>query len=432
MNGEQLTLIINKWVESKEYKNMIDGLNYYCSENDIKKREFKYIDGLGESKKDRYRANKKIPTNFLSTLIDQKVSYCLSKDVIVDNFNLSFDLNEEIDVVAEEASIKSQGWTFFYPSSEGELKTKVIESENIIPLYDNTIEKKLIGIIRLYSNDDNKFAEYWEPEGKFIFILEQEGYKLIEEASHFDNGNWGLIPFAPLYNNRHKMNDLQRIKTLIDCYDLTISDFANNFIDFQELILFIRNYSENVATETAAIELMDWLKKYKMISVRQDGGIDIISREVPYQARSEFLIILKKLIYTFGKGVDIDDLKGSSLTNVVIKAHFSLLDMKANKFIKEIKRYIKECLRINNKWHELHNKTRSDINFIDITINKTILINELENAEIMLKLDGIVSRRTLLKNCFMVDDVEAELKELENDQMEYNNNDGEGLIIDEA
>lgn len=431
MTGEQLTNIVNKFIESKEYKSMIDGLNYYCTENDILKREFKYVDSLGESKKDNYRSNKKIPNNFLSTLIDQKVSYCLSKDVIVDNFNLSFDLNDEIDVVAEEASIKAVGWSFFYPTVEGELKNKVIESENIIPLYDNTIEKSLVGIIRLYEDQENKFAEYWEPEGKFIFIREQEGYKLLEETTHFNNGNWGLIPFAPLYNNRHKLTDLKTVKILIDCYDLTLSDFANNFIDFQELILFIRNYSENVATQAAAVELMDWLKKYKMISVRQDGGIDIISREVPYQARSEFLAILKKLIYTFGKGVDIDDLKGGSLTNVVIKAHFSLLDMKANKFIKEIKRYIKECLKINNKWHELHSKMLSDINSVIITINKTILINELENADIIMKLDGILSRKTLLKNCFMVDDVEAELKELENDQMNYNDG-NEDLIDDEA
>lgn len=430
MTGEQITDLINKFLASSEYQKMIDGFNYYRSQNDIVKREFKYIDSLGESKSDKYRSNKKIPNNFLSTLIDQKVSYCLAKDVIIDNYNISFNVNEEIDVVAEEASIKAVGWSFFYPSEEGELKNKVIDSECVIPMYENTIEKKLTGIIRLYQDQDEKYAEYWEPEGKSIYMLGQEGYTLLETTTHFDDGNWGLIPFAPMYNNRHKLTDLEIVKVLIDCYDLTLSDFANNFIDFQELILFIRNYSENVATQTAAVELMDWLKKYKMISVRQDGGIDIISREVPYQARSEFLTILKKLIYTFGKGVDIDDLKGGSLTNVVIKAHFSLLDMKANKFIKEIKKYIKECLRINNKWHELHSKSVYDVNKVDITINKTILINELENAEIMVKLDGIVSRKTLLKNCFMVDDVEAELEELENDQLNYNDN--EDLIDDEA
>lgn len=432
MDAETISKKINDFINSKEYKKMIDGFNYYCTKNQIEKRQFKYWDSVNEKKNDDYRSNKKISNNFLSTLIDQKVSYCLSKDVIVDNFDLSIDINEEIDNVAEEASIKSIGWNFFYPDQNGNLKNKTIPSECIIPIYDNTIEKNLINIIRLYEDSQDQFAELWTTEDKTTYIKTQEGYVETSKSSHFDNNeSWGILPFAPMYNNRYKLTDLDYVKSLIDVYDLTLSDFANNFIDFQELILFIKNYSENVSTQQAVVELKEWLKKHKMISVRQDGSIDILSREVPYLARSEFLTILKKLIYTFGKGVDIDDLKGTSLTNVVIKAHFALLDMKANKFIKEIKKYVKEVLKINNKWHEINKKSTYDITNVDITINKTILINELENAEIILKLDGIVSRRTLLKNCFLVDDVESELKELENDEMNYNDGD-KGLIDDEA
>jgi SPP1 family phage portal protein len=229
-----------------------------------------------------------------------------------------------------------------------------------------------------------------------------------------------MVPFIPLYNNRYKTNDLLRIKCFVDAYDEVVSDFANNFIDFQELILFIKNYNENVSTETAAKELMEWLKKYKIVSVRGDGAMDIISKEVPYQARGEFLLILKKLIYSFGQGVDIDELKGSSLTNVVVKAYFALLDIKANKFIKQCRKFIKEMLKFANKYNEIKNQQGFDINIVEIVFNKSLIINEKEIIESIAAADSFTSLETQVANNPLVDNAEDELKKIEEENLQYN------------
>jgi SPP1 family phage portal protein len=428
MDSEKLTKIINDWLKSEKYTKMIQGSQYYLAKNDIQNREFFFYSINDARKKDRNRANIKIPNTFFQILVDQKVSYCLANDVVVEDFESSIDINESIDETAEEACQKSVGWTYVYLDEFGEIKTSIIESENIIDLRDGTIEDRLVGIIRLYEQEDDKkgiqkFAEYWTKDGVLIYKLKDDLYQQIEERSHLNNNvNWGVIPFVPLYNNRYETTDLEKIKPLIDAYDLVISDFSNNFADFQELILFIKNYAENVATEAAASELMDWIKKYKVISVKQDGDMDIISREVPYEARKEFLQILKKNIFLFDGGVDMDELKGGSLTNVAIKAHFSGLDMKANKFIKKCRQYVKELLKFTNIMNSLNNKQREQaINQATITFNKSIMINELEIIESCAKSEGIISKRTIVANHPWVNDVDEELKQLEEDELMYNN-----------
>lgn len=421
LSDKDITKYVSDWESSKAKENMLKAQKYYLSNNDINDRIF-YLWTPGGKIKDVYRNNTRLSSSFFQLLVDQKVSYCLSKDIVIKDISIPFDINDEIDYTAEEASIKSVGWTHIYADKEGLIKLKTMESEEIIEIPDGTIEQNLSYIIRIYELDKEKFAELWDDTYKYKYQLDKDNvYKFIEENSHLDNGvSWGMIPFIPLYNNRNKTNDLQRIKCLIDAYDTVISDFANNFIDFQELILFVKNYNENVATEQAAKELMEWLKKYKIVSVRGDGAMDIISKEVPYQARGEFLLILKKLIYSFGQGVDIDELKGTSLTNVVVKAYFALLDIKANKFLKQCKKYIKELLKFANAYNKMKNQQTFDINKAEIVFNKSIIINEKEVIESIAAAGEFTSLETQVAKNPLVDNAKEELQKIEEENLQYN------------
>ena len=421
LSDKDITKRINDWNSSKHKEDMLKSKQYYLTDNDIKQREFQLWTASGRQK-DIYRNNSRLASNFLGLLVDQKVSYCLSKDVIIKDISLPFDINDEIDYTAEEASIKSVGWCHIYANKEGEIKLKTMESEEIIEINDGTIEKNIMYIIRIYELNNEKLAELWDENNKYTYILDKDNvYKFNNESSHLDDGiSWGMVPFIPLWNNRYRTNDLLRIKVFIDAYDEVVSDFANNFIDFQELILFIKNYNENVATETAARELMEWIKKYKIVSVRGDGAMDIISKDVPYQARGEFLLILKKLIYSFGQGVDIDDLKGSSLTNVVVKAYFALLDIKANKFLKECRKFIKQLLKFANQYNKIKNQQTFDINKVEIVFNKSIIINEKEIIESIATASEFTSLETQVANNPLVDNSEEELKKIEEENLQYN------------
>lgn len=419
MTGDEIFKIITEFLKSQLYQRMLDGQKYYKCENDITNRKFFYYN-MGNKVEDSYRSNIKVANDFLKIIIDQKVSYCLSKDIIIDNISdLPFDINDEIDYVAEEAAQKSVGWCFVWIDKEGLFKQKQIESETVIPLYDGSIEENLVGLIRIYKIEDNEYAEYWDDFLKTTYI--KDGSKYIEAGieTHLDNGiSWGKIPFVRLLNNRYNMTDLDNIKSLIDAYDYTISDFANNFIDFQEVIYKLVNYAESLKDEQSLSELIDYLKKYKIINVSDGGDFEVIMNEIPSQARKEFLEILRKNIYMFSHSVDTEKLSGGDLTNVTIKAYFTNLDQKCNKFIKECKRFIMDMLYFSNKFKEFKQLPVDDLTKIDIKFNKSQIINEAEIVDMLISLVGMVSKETLLKLNPLIDDPDEELEKIANETAE--------------
>lgn len=419
MTGEEIYTIITEWANSTLYKNMLDGQRYYKCENDIINRRFYYYN-MGNKVEDTYRSNVKVANDFLKIIIDQKVSYCLAKDIIIDNVSdLPFNINDEIDYVAEEAAQKSVGWCFVWIDQTGLFKQKQIESETVIPLYDGSIEENLVGLIRTYKLKDLDYAEYWDENFKTIYL--KDGTKYIEQSieAHLDNGiSWGKIPFIRLLNNRYGMTDLDNIKSLIDAYDYTISDFANNFIDFQEVIYKLVNYAESLKDEQSLSELIDYLKKYKIINVSDGGDFEVIMNEIPSQARKEFLEILRKNIYMFSHSVDTEKLSGGDLTNVTIKAYFTNLDQKCNKFIKECKRYIMDMLFFSNKFKEFKQLPLDDLTKVNIKFNKSQIINEAEIVDMLISLVGMVSKETLLKLNPLIDDPDEEMKKIADESAE--------------
>lgn len=419
MTGDEIFKIVTEWISSSLYQNMLDGQRYYKCENDIINRKFYYYN-MGNKVEDTYRSNVKVANDFLKIIIDQKVSYCLAKDVIIDNVaDLPFDVNDEIDYVAEESAQKSVGWCFVWIDREGLFKQKLVESETIIPLYDGTIEENLTGLIRTYKVGDDEYAEYWDNDFKYIYL--KNGSQYIEQSTetHLDNGiSWGKIPFVRLLNNRYGMTDLDNIKSLIDAYDYTISDFANNFIDFQEVIYKLVNYAESLKDEQSLSELIDYLKKYKIINVSDGGDFEVIANEIPFQARKEFLEILRKNIYMFSHSVDTEKLSGGDLTNVTIKAYFTNLDQKCNKFIKECKRYIMDMLYFSNKFKEFKQLPPDDLTKVNIKFNKSQIINEAEIIDMLISLVGMVSKETLLKLNPLIDDPDEEMEKIANETAE--------------
>lgn len=417
MDGSEIFKLINNWLESDLYKRMISGQRYFKCQNDILNRKFYYYN-LGQKLEDDFRSNIKIANDFLGIIINQKVAYCLAKDVIIDNVtDLPFDVNDEIDYVAEDASQKSQSWCFVWIDQEGLFKQKQVDSETIIPLYDGSIEEKLTGLIRTYHLNDDDYAEYWDENYKTLYKKDGSKYVKISQTTHLNNGiGWGRIPFIRLLNNKYGMTDLDNIKGLIDAYDFTISDFANNFIDFQEVIYKLVNYAESLKDEQSLSELIDFLKKYKIISVDENGDFEVIVNEVPYEARSQFLEILRKNIFLMAHSVDTEKLSGGDLTNVTIKAYFDNLDKKCNKFIKECKRYIMDMLYFSNKYKEFNQLPTDNLTKVNIKFNKSMIVNETEIIDVLISLGLQISKETLIKLCPWIDDPEEEMKKIENEE----------------
>ena len=188
---------------------------------------------------------------------------------------------------------------------------------------------------------------------------------------------YGRVPFICLQNNRNKTNDLQPIKDLIDDYDMMACALSNNLIDFDHPIYAVRGYEgDNLST------LVTNLKTKKTVGVGENGGIDVITTNIPVEARKAKLDIDKEAIYKFGMGFDSSQTGDGNITNVVIKSRYSLLDLKCNKIEVRLRAVIKEMLQlIVENINELYGKAY-DASEVEITMTRDVMANEIDNASI--------------------------------------------------
>ena len=184
----------------------------------------------------------------------------------------------------------------------------------------------------------------------------------------------GYIPFWRLDNNRKQFSGLKPVKALIDDYDMMACGLSNNLVDFDTPLYVVSGFQGDNLDE-----LQQNLKTKKIVGVDNEGGINVQTVDIPYQARKEKLELDKESIFTFGMGFDPTKVGDGNVTNVVILSRYTLLDLKKSKFDKRLKKLLKEIIKI--KLAEINQENDTDYQLSDIKIDLTpdIPTNETEN-----------------------------------------------------
>ncbi|MBQ7756950.1 MAG: phage portal protein [Oscillospiraceae bacterium] len=337
------------------------------------------------------------------------------KEIINHNLGEAFD-----DCVCElikGAANKGVEWLHVYIDEGGFFRFAVIPAEQVIPIWDTSLQKKLTGVIRYYKiknvdGDDFLTAEWWDENEVKTFIIDGYGNAEFKEVTpHFYlNGQpqgWGRVPFIPFKNNEEMVGDLQFYKGLIDEYDTCIADFANNLEQVQEVVTVLRGYEG-----TDLREFSDNLRYYKIIKVSGESGsgVDKLEISIPVEAKREMMDRLEKNIFVFGQGVDVKSDKFSNSTSgVALKFLYSLLDMKAGITERKFIVGIKILLQFMCRFEALVHGESFDPSTVAVVFNRRMIESELEMAEIAEKSMDIISRRTIVAHHPWTEDVDDEL-----------------------
>ncbi len=163
--------------------------------------------------------------------------------------------------------------------------------------------------------------------------------KIGDDALYYDgNGGYGFIPFFRLDSNRKQVSGLKPIKALIDDYDLMACGLSNNLQDIGEGLYVVKGFQG-----ADLDEMIQNVKVKKHIGVDADGGVDIKTVDIPYEARKVKLELDEKNIYRFGMGFNSAQLGDGNITNIVIKSRYALLDLESNKLEIRLKQFLRRC-----------------------------------------------------------------------------------------
>lgn len=422
---------------------------YYEVNNDIKLLPTKPKDveearQKGESFNPMHQADNRIAYSFYPLLVDQKTAYMFTAppiyDVKNDNLNTIIldTLGDAYEKKCKDLCVKATNggvaWVHYWIDENNDFQWAVLPANEIIPIYNNRINTKLEGVLRVYAdiNDEGEnitVYEYWNDKEVQAFSMRTgDDYEALSPYTAFtmiDPSGVTLnvdtiphqmekVPFIAFANNARHTTDLKRIKELIDVYDKTYSGFLNDLEDVQEVIYVLTNYGgENLA------EFLDGMKKYKAIQMDSTGpddrsGISTLTIDIPIEARKELLDITRKAIFDMGQGVDPQQQGLDGTSGEAMKFLYTLLELKAGMMETEFQLGFNELIRAICSAHGSNDVT------ITQTWTRTSVKNDGDLVDMCSKSMGVVSKRTILAHHPFVEDVNEEMKQIETEEAQNN------------
>lgn len=414
LTKEEIKQFLDEDSASMLKKNARIGQKYYEADHDILGYRMFYYNSDGKLVEDEYRSNIKIPHPFFTELVDQGTQFTLSgaDDGIIrsddtklqEQLDLYFNKNKKFMLELAETITGQQAKGFDYMHAyKG--KDDRLEFENADCLGVVEVEGRFADdgkdqiIYKYLDRIDKESKMQWkvlviDDENTYFFkqtdngeIEEDESEKvnprphaLYQKGGKLFKRDFGFLPFFRLDMNKKKISLLKPVKPLIDDYDLMASSLSNNLVDFDTPLLVVKGFQGDNLDE-----LQVNTKTKKLMGVDDDGGVEIKTVDVPYQARVAKLDQDEKSIYRFGMGLNMSGLKDTAATtNIAIKAAYSLLEMRCNKIIDQLEVFLQQIVEV--VLDEINDKNGTDYRMDQVWFNfkPEIMSNVQENAQIEL------------------------------------------------
>jgi len=441
--------IIDRHRASKFYKDAINGRRYYDDQHDILNKNFREFTVKGVKKQNPNAANNRITNEFHTEMVDQKVDYITGNspkfvtqdstaEKFVETLNAEFKTYIETTLIDWLTGTSNSGndALMIYINEAGEFDYTVCPGEQLI--LDKDENGKILSIMRFYYVDHTNEkegveqlirVEVWHDTQTYFFVQNKKDGEFVLDNSeeenpkpHFKKSNsannssvgmgWGRPPFIFLPNNNAMKSDLNRVKDLMDAYDLLISKGINTIQDLQEVVYVLKGYE---GTDLA--EFLETLKVNKAIKIDgMDGsGVDTITVDLPVEAIESLEKLLRKNIYAFGRGIDFSDENfAGDVTGIALKYKFARLDLKANQLVRQLQLAIIDLCWFYAKYQSISPGGTSEYmkiyDKVSLQINKRLMINENEMIQAVQSSQGILSEETLLEHHPFVDDVQQEIE----------------------
>lgn len=441
LNENRIKKLIDIHKGSDTVALMEAGVKYYQVDNDI-------LSSRSKVGNDKYRADNKLAHGKYKDMVDEKVSYLLSKP-----YSLNCEDKAYLDTVAEvlgekfqytlyrsgfESSNKGISWLHPYIDQDQKLKFSLIPAEQVIPIWHDLNHRELDAVIRYYNEevwqgDTRKSVtsvEVWEADKVTYYLRDKNTIYmdpriyLNEDANiinHYQldgvDTAWGKVPFVPFKNNFYELPDIKFVKSLIDAYDKSRSDSANYVEDVSNWILTIYGYSPDRKDEFKHTLKNDHMMFF---DTKEEDGVDVLTPSTDIASLKEHWEQLKRDIVENGQSVNKDlDKFGSAPSGISLHFLYSSLELKTSAMAIEYNNGFNDLRYFIDSYLALKKKHISDkpisIQFnADMTIDETAVITNCSNSK------GVVSDETILTNHPWVKNVGEELDRLKKQNEEMN------------
>lgn len=371
--------------------------------------------------------NNKLVANHAEYITDMATGYVFGCPINYsgDNIEKLNDIFTEIDEdshnneLALDLSIFGVGYELLYMNDEEvpypELAT--LSPFNTFLVVDSTVKQKPMFAVTYMEKEDINGTKlgydvnvYTDEEVIHYFFtdLNSKSPEEKDRDEHYFNG----IPIIEYKNNKKLKGDFEGVITLIDAYNLLQSDRVNDKEQLVDAFLAIIGASLGDDADEK-IETAKLLKEMKIIELDQGGDAKWLVKQLNETEIEVLKKSLKDDIHEFSKVPCLTDENFvGNASGIAMK--YKLLGFEQLGRTKE--RYFKKGLRQRLKLMSNIEGTRAkniDSSKIDITMKRSLPVDDELAARIAQETDGFISWETRIKRFDGEIDIEEERKRLE-------------------
>ena len=403
--------------QQEELPRLLSLQDYYDGRHPIRYRH-KQSDNL---------CNNRLTTNHASYIADFSSAYLLGSPVSYTGNDAQevFDALRKADSATQDAALAldcaifGQAFDMVYMSDDDQPCPKLarLSPLNTFVVYDDTVEQAPVFAVYYFPvHDDNGACIGYRcttQTDRLIYDFDATTSMTVSAVNDVREHYFGMVPINEIYNNGRRRGDFEAVLSLIDAYNLLQSDRVNDKEQFVNALLIIKGASlgDDDDDKIATIEA---LKAHGVMEIPGDGA------DAYYLVRQfdeNNVEVLKRSI--------CDDIHKIScvpdMTDENFAANASGVAMKykllgLEQLTKTKERYFSEGLRYRLQLIANVLGVNLDVSTVDITFKRSLPANELEIAQTVTQLQGLVPLETLLAQIPFVPDAKAAADELRQEQ----------------
>jgi SPP1 family phage portal protein len=443
LNGQVTSDIIKDLIDDHAPKRakMLSLYNRYKTDDlPILNREFE----------DQNKINRKLNNSFDSEIVDTKVGYFIGYPISyqVDDVQqgsekvsatlTDFALRNSIDDLDSEtvkmATICGYAARLLYIDRDGLERAMAVNPWEVILVYDRSINEPQFALryydvtVKTGKEEVTRTRVEWYDDTTVTYYIQDDSGEYVPDTTEPVNPQphlFDLVPVIVFPNNEEQQGDAEKVLSLIDAYDRTMSDVNSEIEQFRLAYMAFYGYDPDEAT----LSMARYTGAFGLDEKGEGVGIEFITKDMNDTAIENHLNRLEGNIMRFGKSVNMtDESFASNLSGVAIRYKLMALETKCITLERKMTASLRQQFRVlATAWAK--KGIPVDYTNIFFQFKRNLPVNLLDEAQTTAQLRGHVSERTRLSQLSFVDDVEWELEEMAKDnegRLDLDLDDGDG------
>lgn len=411
----------------------IELVNEYIQKHETRMQRYNYLEALykgfhdvyKQPEKESWKPDNRLAVNFPRYITETFVGYAYGIPIkkthpdeniaeAIHNFEDNNEITDHEYELFRKACIYGHAWEYLYQDEEAQTKMTVCTPKELFVVYDDTLKGRALFAVRYgrHSLDSERPGERYGEILSRLRVIRFDGDKIVEEA---DNP-YGYIPCVEYRLNDERMGIFENVTGLVESYNHTIGEKANDVDAFAEAYLAVLGAEID---EDGVRKIRDdrIINMYGTDDAK-DILVQFLQKPTADGTQENLLNRLERLIYQTSMVANISDENyGSATSGVALAYKLQAMSNMALGFDRKIEKSLKKRYKIfcslgtnvSNKdaWRRVEIKT-----------TRNLPKNILEETQIAGNLEGVVSKETQLSVLSVVGNVDAELEKIESEQNE--------------